>query len=301
MKLTITTSKGKTFNLSDEVTTIPNPSNSIPLDHSKNWGYFPHDFQLKEMIGYSIWTDADKNRDGKTRWYPKQNGDPETVLTYFKDDVVFMSDAWQWFAFRQFVFMAFGHFDEKKLDPLDLDKLKKAWASAMQGNRVITNNRGWDDNYRDVILGVNLDSQNFGYMNLCMGGGVFVYKTKADGSPITVKPNAKFGVGYVIECLNGSNPPPDPRDVNPITTPHLVQIATVARYDKENTSGLLNRWSHVIPFPQMETQGYNSHVPLLNISNRDTTWVQTARAYIPKEKMTIKPNPYNPPLDKAFA
>lgn len=266
------------------------------LDSSKLWCYFPHDFELKKLIGYSIWTDNDKNRDNRTRWYPKPIGNPETVATFYKDDKTTMTPAWQWFAFRQFVFACFGHFDETKLDDAELDALKKAWASAMMGKRVITNFTGWDNGYQDVILGVNSDAPYFKYMGLCMGGNLGSVRMDSAGNPGIYHPNAAFGSSYKVESLNGLHEPPDPRDVNFVTAPHLVQIATIARYDAEGTSGLSNPWSQVIPFPQLHA--WNAHLPLLNITNGDYNLVSISRAYIPPVKITSRPNPYNPPQAK---
>jgi hypothetical protein len=73
----------------------------------------------------------------------------------------------------------------------------------------------------------------------------------------------------------------------------------VARYvtDSElDSNPLRNRWSHVIPFPQLSK--WDAHTPLLNISRGGVNFVQKARC-VPYTGTKI-PNPYNPEKVKAF-
>lgn len=271
-------------------------------DPGWKWIYFPNDYELASLLGSpSYWTienNGEKNFDGKARGYPYENrpGKPGTVATYYKDDFVTMTPAWQRFAFRQFVFSVFGHFDETRLEPDALDWLKGAWASTMAGNRVITNGTYVEDGYQDVITGANPGRPYFKYMNLCMCGNVGQAELRDDGTESLKRPNNKIGVCYVVKCLDGRGDPPDPRDVNYIETPHLIQVANIQRYDGVDGYG----WQRVDPFHQLN---YRGHVPLLNISNRPETLVPVLRVYTGgdphniEKKLTRKPNPYNPPVD----
>lgn len=241
----------------------PDPEPSPQLDPSQLWGFLKHDFQLGDYWG------ADKA--GKTRWAPRTHGDPETVKTWFKEDRVSLTPAWQDFHKLMFTLAAFG---EAKMSLFPL--VQAAFERTMGPTVVITNKVGFPE----------------GYMPLCMGGNTVRLLNDKE-----YRPNEHFGRSYKIETLNGSKAPPDVEEVF-WTKPWLWSKATVARYafSSDNIQGLASPWHHVIPFPKMDT--WNAHVPLLNISNVGWNYVQTARVAIWKH--TVLPNPYNPPLVKVY-
>ena len=234
------------------------------------FGFLLHDYQLGDY-----WNKGQKNRNGRTRWYPKTHGDPETVLTFYKEDRVNLSPAWQDFHKLMFVLAAFG---EAKISLFH--EVADAFDRTMGPTVVITNKKGFPT----------------GYMPLCMGGNIVrLLNTNV------YRPNAKFGESYKFECLDASKPPPDVEDVF-WNKPWLWSKATVARYahPDEDIPDLGtdedDRWKHVIPFPKMDP--WNAHVPLLNINNRDWNYVQKERVEIWDKDYV--PNPYHPELTKAF-
>lgn len=246
--------------------------------------YTPHDYQLADMVGSSVWTD-DINRDGKNRWYPRQIGNPETVATPIKEERTVMTEAWQWYHFNNMLLAACGHYDFKRLSAADQEATKQAWGSAMAGNRVITNNTGPDHNnkddtifFRDYVRNLYTDQSPFRYMSLLMGGNIYNWTGNT-------KTFAKFGECYEVESLNGSQPPPDIEKVNIFTAPQYFSYATICRYN----ATLANPWSHVIPFPQFEP--WNAHTILLNVSPYGVNWLPKNRA-VPWDDPA--PNPYNP-------
>ena len=236
------------------------------LDPHLDWVYFAHDYQ----IGH-YWDDKEphKNRDGYNRGYPDKGGRPETVVTYEKDDRVSLSSAWQEFHKKLFCIAAFGIPDLAMFTLIE-----DAFDNAMAPNRVITNDRGYPT----------------GYMPLAMGGNIG--HVVGEG-----RPDSKFGPSYVIECLNGSQTPPDVEDVF-WNKPWLWSKATICRYARpeDNIQGLANPWQHVNYFPQLDS--WNAHTPLLLISNTGTLQVQKTRCKIITDG--IIPNPYFPPLKRAF-
>jgi len=265
-------------------------SDAIPLSDG-NYRLLGHDYQIGNW-----WTNKNKNGynyDGKNRFAKTQGGNPETVATYYKEDRVAMTVPWQWFAFRQMIFSAYGHFDEAKLTSEEYNLMVKAWASTMHGGRVITNNKGWNDGRRDDIQGINLDANWVMYMCLGMGGNV----VKLLDDTIYEK-GRDYAQCYKFETLDGSKPPPNPEDVNFLTHPHLFSRATVCRYvtdDKEWETlkiQLGNRYQHVIQFPQFEF--VMAHTILMNISNQGYNFVPVQRC-LPYDASQGIPNPYNPP------
>lgn len=244
-----------------------------------------HDFQIGDW-----WSDDEKNRTGRNRSYPQQVGKPETVATYFKEDRVELTPEWQWFHFRQMIFACFGHFDEKLLTKEERKAMNAAWASTMAGNRVITNNKGPDNGYQDVIQGINLGAEGIGYMSLGMGGNVIelvdenIYRKGVMGDCLRFK------------TLDGSKPPPDPEEVNFLTYPQYFSRATICRYYEHSPllDGLENPYQHVIMFDQFDT--WNAHTILLNISKYGENYVPVQRC-LPWNSDEI-PNPYNPNLEK---
>lgn len=242
------------------------PTPVVELDPNMLWGRLKHDFELGDY-----WSDDEKRRKGRTRWYPKKHGDPETVVTYYKEARVSLSPAWQEFHKLMFVLAAFGVAD---MDRFEL--VESAFNRTMSPTVVITNKRGFPD----------------GYMPLCMGGNIVRLLSNR-----IYRPDSKFGHSYQIETLDASKPPPDVEEVF-FNKPWLWSKATVARYafPEDNIIGLDSLWHHVIPFPKMDM--WNAHVPLLNISNHGWNYVQTARIEL-WDKGYV-PNPYNPPLEKRF-
>lgn len=241
---------------------IPQPS--PVLDPDKIWAFTLHDFQLGSYWGL--------DKIGKTRWYPRTHGDPETVITWFKEDRVSLSKAWQDFHRLMFVCAAYG---EAKMSLFP--DVEAAFERTMGASVVITNKQGFPD----------------GYMPLLLGGNVIeLISTKLE------RPNNLFGLSYKFKTLDASKPPPDVEDVF-YNHPELWTKATVARYAfPEDNIDLQNPWSHVTPFPKMDF--WNAHVPLLNISNYGWNLVQTARVEILQNPIYQLPNPYNPPLVKAY-
>jgi hypothetical protein len=235
----------------------------IELDTSKAWVFLRHDFQLGNYWG--------TEKAGRTRWYPQKHGDPETVLTFRKEQRVSLSPAWQDFHKLLFTLAAFG---EAKLSLFPL--LRQAFESTMAPNRVITNKTGFPN----------------GYMPLLMAGNI---ARRLDER--IYRPNAKFGESYKIETLNADKAPPDVEEVF-WKKPWLWSKATIARYalPQDRIVGLGSPWQHVIPFGQLDR--WNAHVPLLNISYGGWNYVQTVRCAL--WERTELPNPYNPALVKAF-
>lgn len=237
------------------------------LDPSETWVWFPHDYQIGDY-----WNDKEppKNRDGYNRGYPDTKGRPETVVTFEKDDRVSLTPEQQQFHEDLFSLAAFGKVDRERF----ASELENSFMSTMAANRVITNDRGYPE----------------GYMPLAIGGNIG--KVIGEG-----RPNAKFGLSYVLECLDASKKLPDVEEVY-FEKPWLWSKATICRYayPADNIQGLGNPWQHVIPFPQLDL--WNAHTPLLLISNTGTINVQRARCeFIVDGKI---PNPYNPHLEKSF-
>lgn len=233
------------------------------VDPSKIYAFLLHDFQLGD------WWGADKV--GKTRWYPRKHGDPETVATLLKEDRVSLSPAWQDFHKLIFVLATFG---EAKMSLFSY--IQARFDSVMSPTRVITNERGFPE----------------GYMPLCMGGNIVEL-----ASILTERPNSKIGLCYKIKCLDGSKSPPDVEDIF-WNHPEYWSKATVARYAyPEDNIPIENPWSHVIPFPQLDP--WNAHVPLLNISNTGYNWIPVRRMKLLLSDQDF-PNPYNPPMSKRF-
>jgi len=244
-----------------------------------------HDFQIGDW-----WSDEEKNRANRNRSYPEHKGKPETVATYFKDENVYLTKEWQWFHFRQMIYACFGHFDERLLSSDELQAMKRAWASTMAGNRVITNHKGPDNGYADWIQGINLGAQGIGYMGLGMGGNVIELVDE------TVYRLNLIGNCHKFKTLDGSKPPPDPREVNFLTHPQFFSRATICRYWETTPlpPELKNPWQHVIPFDQFDK--WNAHTILLNISKRGENYVPVQRC-IPWDSDEI-PSPYWPNLKR---
>jgi len=232
------------------------------LEEDKLWGYLLHDYELGNWWG--------DDKIGKTRWYPKTHGDPETVATFFKDDRVSLSPAWVDFHKLLFTLAVFG---EAKMSLFK--ELENRFDSVMSPTRVITNSRGFPE----------------GYMPLCFGGNI----VQLDSLEFE-RPNNLFGLSYKIRCLNGSKSPPDVEDVF-WNHPELWSKATNARYAfPEDNIPIANPWSHVIPFPQLDL--YNAHVPLLNISNTGYNYIPVKRVVFWQDWFV--PNCYHPAKQKVF-
>lgn len=79
----------------------------------------------------------------------------------------------------------------------DVD-IKKAWRNAFMGSKAFTNKTGWDNNYRDVILEENMNSQDFKLQpTICHGATVKVLR----------EPFAKGGIMQAeIEILDVLDP-----------------------------------------------------------------------------------------------
>ena len=114
-----------------------NKEEEVKLKYSDNksgiFGFLLHDFQLG---GY--WNDNKHKRNGKTRWYPKKHGDPETVITFYKEVRVSLSPAWQDFHKLMFVLAAFG---EAKISLFQ--EVDDAFNRTMGPTVVITNKKGF--------------------------------------------------------------------------------------------------------------------------------------------------------------
>jgi len=245
---------------------MPKPE-PVQLDPASTWAFFAHDYQ----IGH-YWDDKDppKNRDGYNRSYTLKQGKPETVTTVEKEDRVKLSLEWRKFHREMFTLAAFGVADMALFAPLEL-----YFEFVMADNRVITNHAIWYE----------------GYMPLAMGGNIGRVIGEA-------RPNDWFGDAWQIETLDASKPPPDVTDVF-YNRPWLWSKATVTRYayPEDGILGLGNPWQHVTPFSHV-SYNYNAHVPLLLISNGGMVHVQKTRCKIITDG--IIPNPYNPPMERAF-
>lgn len=238
-------------------------SQQVSLNLSEHWVFLKHDFQLGNYWG--------SDQAGRTRWYPRTHGNPETVITYRKEQRVSLTKAWQDFHKLMFTLAAFGE-ARMSLFP----EVKAAFERTMGPTVVITNKIGFPE----------------GYMPLLMGGNI---ARRLDDR--IYRPNTKFGESYKIETLDGQKRPPDVEEVF-WTKPWLWSKATVARFafPTDHIDGLASPWQHVIPFPKMDA--WNAHVPLLNISNGGWNYVQVARCAL--WERTDLPNPYNPALTKAY-
>lgn len=260
------------------------------LDPTKVWGYLPHDYQLANLLGRpSYWTlksGGDVNHDDRNRQYPGTNqGAPETVITYKKGSFVTMTPAWQEFLYAQMTYACYGFFERSKIPAADRKAHENAWGSAIQGNRVMTNNFGPDHNksgavYHDTIRNLYAGNSYWRHDCLLFGGGiVHILDTK----PVN---RGSLGACYPFETLDWAAGPPDPQRVNYRTRPDLVTIATnIAPYRAHDT------WEQVDPFPQFST--WNAHTVFLNISDTGVNWVPVNRCYL-TDTMTKRPNPYNP-------
>lgn len=262
------------------------------LDPSKLWGYLPHDFELADLLGRpSYWTlkSGSVNHDDRNRQYPGTNqGAPETVVTYKKGSFVTMTPAWQSFLYSQMTYACFGFFERERIPAADRKVHENAWGSAIQGNRVMTNKFGPDHNnkdntifYRDTIRNLYAGNGYWKHDCLLFGGGIVRI---LDARPVN---KGTLGACYAIETLDWSAGPPDPQDVNFMTRPDLVTIATnIAPYAAHNT------WQRVDPFPQF--LNWNAHTVFLNISDTGVNWVPTSRCYMSIFPMSVRPNPYSP-------
>jgi len=238
------------------------------------WAFCLHDYQLE-----GVW-----EHDYKHRSYPLKKAAPETVTTTRKEKFTVLTPEWQWFWYRNLIYCAFGHFDEKKLDKKQTGDIHKAWLWLTKGTEMVTNRHGPETHW-EVITGKS-KNEGEGYIEhdgLLAGGNIIRItgeKTRIAGEVV-----------YPFESLDGSGPPPDINEVNVETRPDLLHRATIAHFEEFDDGTF-----RVDPFPQLEK--YNAHTVILNISNKQN--------HVPANRIMFldhyeTPNPYNPPREMNFA
>ena len=147
---------------------------------------------------------------------------PETVpVTAIgsKDDFVPLTKEWQEFWFGLLVRSAEGSMTH--------DELLEAWTSLTINRRALTDRHSVENGFADHILGINTSAPPMAIKTLAMGGNICKSKS-----------------GYVMETLNGSQPPPKIDDV--WGKHHLILWATELTCNK-----LPNKTYQVGRFPQL--------------------------------------------------
>ena len=238
------------------------------------WAFCLHDYQLE-----GVW-----DHDHKHRTFPRKRAAPETVTTYLKDKFVELTPDWQWFWYRNLIYCAFGHFDETRLNKKQTQDMHNAWLWLVKGTEMVTNRHGPETHW-EIITGKseNVGKGYIAHDGLLAGGNIIKItgeKTRKGGQTL-----------YPFESLDGSQPPPNIKEVNVKTRPDLLQRATISHFEQLNDGTF-----RVDPFPHLSN--YNAHTVILNIS--------IGQNYVPVNRVIFldryeTPNPYNPERIMNFA
>lgn len=208
-----------------------------------------------------------------------------------------LTEAWQWFWFRQLVhsYTGFAHWDETRLSRAELNMLKGKWESLTKTKEAFTNFKGTDIN-ADYINDNGLDGMAGQEPIICCGNIV-----KVLGGPYRLGGKTLMKV----ETLDGNRPPPPIEKINRLIAPHVIFCATnVAAWKDERGIRypfILDDGTYrVDPFPQLDPR--DTLVPLRSSGREAVTYqrdgVWYAENYITASRLApvigaVVPSAYN--------
>lgn len=242
-----------------------------------------------------------------------------SVLSMYLNKYSELTEAWQWFWFRQMVhaYTRYVHWDEKKLSSTELGILKAKWRSLTKTSEAFTNFKG-TDRYKDYVTPNKLTTGNPGQEPLACTGNVVKILTDQE---------IRFaGQNWIaVETLDGSLPPPPIDLVNHLTRPDLVPCATNVPANKPSNNS--DTWTlmyladgtwKIDPFPQLapgntpfplRTNGKEANNLKVLLRDKGNNYpagtyekggIKLAVNYIRSVRLKllqggVVPSPYNPP------
>lgn len=262
------------------------------------------DVELKqhpELWPFGVFREARNNRNI-----------PATVTTY-KKGAFTKSTPWleYWASNCALAWFDVWDYNDLRGTPVWED-FEKTWLWLTKGSEVITNKNGWDNGYYDPVSGQNKGSSPMGIDALLMERNVIkMYYPKSLFSRIIssiknflgISPSPprleKYGgiLGYLFECFDGSQTPPDIRAINYRNTPTHFHRANIMMGRELYPNDHLG----INPFPH--GWQYNAHTPLPAVCMPNdklpggVNLVPQNRVHLTNGEVTIidyVPNPYNP-------
>ena len=223
--------------------------------------------------------------DGKQRY-----GVPE-VYPLHLSRYCELTEAWQWFWFRQLVhsFTGFMHWDETKLTKAELDWLKGKWAGITKSTEAFTNFKGTDQ-CADFVRGVNLSADLPGQEPLTCCGNI---------TNVLSGPHRLAGkILMKIETLDGSQPPPPIETINRLTAPHIILCATnVSKTIFPDGTRKIDLFPHLVPrdvlFP-LRTNGKEAETYTRDGVSYAANYIVAGRLKAIPEGTKSVPRPYYP-------